>query len=256
MTTAAITGFRIGKRPPQLRVRRVERLGELERLEGGQPVSWETATKTDKWSLLVYAEPRPNAGCVELGELCRVHRGQVTGANRVWIAGRHTSGIPAEFLKPTITRAEELIAAEPVLEDHRHLARVVDLPADLGSVNELARILIERFIAWARAAGAADGYIARHRNPWWSIRLGRPAPIVCTYMARRTPAFVRNRAGAHLLNIAHGIYPREALSDRDLMRLVAALRVGVRRAHGRTYSGGLTQFEPREIERIPLPWPQ
>jgi hypothetical protein len=73
-------------------------------------------------------------------------------------------------------------------------------------------------------------------------------------MARRRPAFVRNRARAHLLNIAHGIYPREELSEDRLMKLVTALRQGVTREQGRTYSGGLTKFEPREIERIPIAW--
>jgi len=180
-------------------------------------------------------------------------RDRVTGSNRVWIAGKHTRELPDVFLKPTVTRAEELIRAEPVLEDHRHLARVVDLPASLDRVDASERRAIEQFIKWANDAGAADGYIARHRSPWWAIRLGNPAPIVCTYMARRVPAFVRNRAGASLLNIAHGIFPRERLSDEQLLGLVATLRSAVRRDQGRTYSGGLTKFEPREIERILIP---
>jgi hypothetical protein len=74
-------------------------------------------------------------------------------------------------------------------------------------------------------------------------------------MARRVPAFVLNRAGAHLLNIAHGLYPREALSDKQLVQLTAVLRRSVRQDQGRTYAGGLTKFEPREIERIPIFWP-
>ena len=255
MTTAAITGFRIGRRPRQLRIRSVETPFGLDRLEGGRTVSWETAAQTQKWSLLVHGTPRLPSGMIELGELCRVHRGQVTGANRIWIAGEHAHGIPGKFLMPTITHAAELIAAEPVLEDHRHLARVVDLPADLGELDNPARASVDRFIAWARAAGAAEGYIARHRKPWWAIRLGKPAPILCTYMARRIPAFVRNRAGAFLLNIAHGIYPRETLSEEQLLQLISILQTNVRQEQGRTYSGGLTKFEPREIERIPISWP-
>lgn len=199
--------------------------------------------------------PPPPPATIELGELCRVHRGQVTGSNRVWIAGKHTQTLPDRFLQPTITRAEQLIEAEPVLEAHGHLGRVVDLPASLDEIDPIERVLVERFIKWAKDAGAADGYIARHRSPWWSVRLGPPAPIVCTYMARRVPAFVRNCAGARLLNIAHGIYPREALPDEQLLRLAAALRASVRRDQGRTYSGGLTKFEPREVERILIPWP-
>ena len=72
-------------------------------------------------------------------------------------------------------------------------------------------------------------------------------------MARRPPAFVRNIAGARHINIAHGIYPREPLPDRALDRLAEALRRTVSPDLGRTYAGGLVKFEPREMERIPVP---
>jgi SAM-dependent methyltransferase len=255
MTTTAITSFRIGRRLTELRLRRIETPTGLDRLEGGRAVSWPTLTQTPRWSILVRNAPKPPPGAVELGELCRVHRGQVTGSNRIWIAGKHTRGLPDIFLKPTITRAEELIRAEPTLDDHRHLACVVDLPSSLDEIEAAERVAIERFIRWARDAGAADGYIARHRSPWWAVRLAKPAPIVCTYMARRVPAFVRNLAGARLINIAHGIYPREMLSDAELCQLTAVLRASVRQDQGRTYAGGLTKFEPKEIQRIPIFWP-
>lgn len=255
MTTAAITTFRVGRRPKALRMRSIDSTAGLDRLQGGRLVDWGEAARTKKWMLLVRRGPVKPAGTVELGELCRVHRGQVTGANRVWIAGAQTPRVPIEFLKATITRAEELIRAEPCLDDTRHLARVIDLPASLDELEPEAQESVETFIAWARTAGAAEGYIARHRSPWWAVRLREPAPIVCTYMARRSPAFVRNRAGARLLNIAHGIYPREMLSESRLGQLVGMLRVSVRPEQGRTYSGGLTKFEPREIERIPIIWP-
>lgn len=255
MTTAAITGFRIGRRPQMLRIRNVETPAGLDRLEGGRTIDWIEASRAKKWTLFLRETAIRPQGTIELGELCRVHRGQVTGANKIWIAGPNTPGVPWKFLKPTITRAEELIRAEPSLDRSDHLARVIDLPRSLDKLDREAKKAVERFISWARSAGAADGYIARHRSPWWAVRLGEPAPIVCTYMARRCPAFVRNRAGARLLNIAHGIYPREEMSESDLLRLVAAIRSGVRREQGRTYAGGLTKFEPREIERIPVPWP-
>lgn len=125
----------------------------------------------------------------------------------------------------------------------------------LDGLDAPERAAVDRFIAWAKAAGAADGYIAQHCKPWWAVRLAEPAPIVCTYMARRTPAFVRNRAGVFLLNIAHGIYPRGDLSEQQLLRLVEILLTSATRELGRTYAGGLTKFEPREIERIPISWP-
>src|SRR5262249_44538247 len=48
------------------------------------------------------------AGHVELGELCRVHRGQVTGANKVWVTSGNPAGLPGRFLFPAVTRASEL----------------------------------------------------------------------------------------------------------------------------------------------------
>ena len=75
-----------------------------------------------------------------------------------------------------------------------------------------------RFLRAAVAAGAADGYVARHRTPWWRVRLAEPPPILASYMARRPPAFVRNLAGARFLNIAHGLYPREPPLPRLLDR--------------------------------------
>jgi hypothetical protein len=254
MTTAAITCFRIGRRPPGLRVRSVNDPSALDRLEGGRTIDWAKASESRKWSLLLRNSPTPSPGTIELGELCRVHRGQVTGSNRIWIAAEHARGLPERFLRPTITRAEELISSEPLLDDDRHLARVIDLPATLDELSVAERKAVDQFLSWAHREGAADGYIARHRSPWWAVRLRNPAPIVCTYMARRVPAFVRNHAGARLLNIAHGIYPREELSEKQLLRLVDLLRTSVRQEQGRTYSGGLTKFEPRELERMPILW--
>lgn len=253
MSTSAITTFRVGRRGAKLRMRRVGTAAGLDRLCGGRSVDWAEAVHSRKWTLLVRDGPAKPAGMVELGEFCRVHRGQVTGSNRVWIVGLHTPTLPTEFLKPTVTRARELIGAEPSLDQTDHLARVIDLPCSLEALELETRKAIDRFIAWAKAAGVHEGYIARHRSPWWAVRLREPAPIVCTYMARRCPAFVVNRAGARLLNIAHGIYPREPLSEAALLRLTAALRATVTREHGRTYSGGLTKFEPSEIERLTIP---
>jgi predicted RNA methylase len=252
MTTAAITAFRVGRRPDRLAIGRAV---DLARLDGGTSVLWATAERTPRWSVLVRGSHPPPPGSVELGELCRVHRGQVTGANHIWVADARARGLPSCVLKPTVTSALEIIAAGPTLDDDTRLSRVIDLPADLDSLSPLARVMVDQFIAWAKSAGAADGYIARHRTPWWAVRLAEPAPIISTYMARRAPVFARNRVGARLLNIAHGIYPRERFTEDQLMALVTVLRSTVDRSGGRTYAGGLTKFEPRELERLPILWP-
>ena len=252
-TTAAITCFRVGRAPDVFRVRAVETRTALTGLATGRRVPWSEVEQAPRWSVIVRPSERPPAGYIELGELFRVHRGQVTGANRVWIAGDHSIRLPGQYLLPTVTRARELFAVGDVLADARVLRRVIDLPADLDELPRDARAAVERFLSWAKAKHADQGYVARNRRSWWSVGLRRPAPIVCTYMARRPPAFVRNLCGARLLNIAHGLYPREPVTDESMAALIAWLRTNVRVGAGRTYAGGLTKFEPREVERIAIP---
>ena len=74
-------------------------------------------------------------------------------------------------------------------------------------------------------------------------------------MARRPPVFVRNTASARHLNIAHGLYPRQPMSTEDLTALAAHLSEHTSLADGRVYAGGLTKFEPREMERLLVPRP-
>jgi predicted RNA methylase len=254
-TTGAITCFRVGQRPDALRVRSVESLDKLNGLSTGTLVPWETVARANRWSIIVRPGAAVPAGYVELGELCRVHRGQVTGANSIWIAGEHTKGLPEEVLEPTVTKARDLISAGDALADPQHLRRVVNLPADLDELSPELLPAVRRFLKWAKAQGADRSYIAQHRRAWWAVGLKEPAPLLCTYMARRSPAFVRNLCDARHINIAHGLYPREAMDVRTLDALAAWLRQNVHTESGRTYAGGLTKFEPKEIERLWVPRP-
>jgi adenine-specific DNA-methyltransferase len=194
-------------------------------------------------------------GLVELGELCRVHRGQVTGANKVWITAGAESGLPARFLHPAVTRASELFRAGDTLASSAALRCVIDLPADLRALPAGERAQVAAFLDRARAAGAAESYVARHRSPWWRVRLADPAPILASYMARRPPAFVRNLAAARHVNIAHGLYPRDPLPPAALDGLAAYLRNSVTTGQGRLYAGGLAKFEPGDMERLLVPAP-
>ena len=255
-TTAAITCFRVGRRPRNFRVRAVETRKALNGLTEGRDLPWTEVEKAPRWSIVVRPSEKPPADHIELGELFRVHRGQVTGANGVWIAGDHARGLPGKYLLPTVTRARELLAVGDVLADAGVLRRVIDLPADLDELSRDARSAVERFLSWAKARHADSSYIARNRRSWWSVGLREPAPIVCTYMARRPPAFVRNMCDARLLNIAHGLYPRESLTEESIAALIVWLKINVRLDAGRAYAGGLTKFEPKEVERIAIPNPE
>jgi len=260
--TSAVSCFRPGRRPGSMRLQVTATPAGLGELGGGRSVARATLSAAGRWGPLfrgaapASARPagRAPAGHVELGEICQVHRGQVTGANAVWVRDRAQASVPPRFRFPAVTRARELFGAAGMLAEAAALRVVIDLPAELDELSGPERALVGAFIARAARAGAADSYIARHRRPWWRVGLTAPAPIIASYMARRPPAFVRNLAGVRHLNIAHGLYPREPLPGVVLDRLAAYLRSSVALGQGRTYAGGLTKFEPSEMERLPVPW--
>lgn len=254
-STAAITTFEVGSKASSVRLRRVKRMKDLVDLSGGRLVRRERLEAESRWSRLTHiGRPSPE-GFVELGELCRVHRGTVTGANAVFIATANDGDIPDRFKRRSITKARELIAAGRVLDDASNLRCVVDLPDEFDELESYERAGVERFLADARARGAHEGYVARNRRAWWSVGMRAPAPILATYMARRAPSFVRNVAEARHINVAHGLYPRDPLSDFQMLRLVDYLSTGISVLDGRTYAGGLTKFEPGEMERLLVPSP-
>ena len=254
-TTAAITTFKIGSKPTSVKLRRVKRMKDMVDLSGGRPVRRERLELESRWSRLTHiGRPCPE-GFVELGELCRVHRGTVTGANAVFIANAETRDVPERFKLRSVTKARELIAAGRVLTDTTALRSVVDLPDDLDELSAQEKVAVEKFLQSARAQGADKGYVARNRRAWWSVGMRAAAPILATYMARSAPTFVRNIAAARHINIAHGLYPREALSEAQMTRLVEYLSTGISVLDGRTYAGGLTKFEPGEMERLYVPSP-
>jgi adenine-specific DNA-methyltransferase len=254
-STAAITFFEIGSKARSVRMRRAETADGLGPLNSDRLVHRGRLESQARWSHLTRRTKTAPAGYVELGEICRVHRGQVTGANCVWISGEHSRELPRTVLFASVTKAKELFTAGRALTDPTVLRQVIDLPVDLSALDPEARKMVERFLQFAKAAGADRGYVAKNRKAWWAVGLRSPAPILATYMARRPPAFVRNLAEARHINIAHGLYPREPLETSVLDTLAFFLARATRVEQGRTYAGGLTKFEPREMERLLVPSP-
>lgn len=252
-TTAAITCFRVGEKAAPVRVRSIDMLENINGLTNGISISRERLHAAPRWSIMVRPSRATTAGEVELGELFRVHRGQVTGANNVWIAGEHARDLPDRVKLPAVTKAADLFQAGAHLRSAERLRRVIDLPAELETFTALECARINAFLSWAKMNGADQSYIAQHRKAWWSVGLKGPAPILCTYMARRAPQFTLNECDARHINIAHGLYPREPLGNDVVARLVTWLNVHTSTSSGRTYAGGLTKFEPKEIERLRIP---
>lgn len=253
-TTATISTFTIGRNVESIGFRPVNSLDELGELKSPtNPVARDRLMEVGRWSTFIRTRSIIPSGYIELGELMRVHRGTVTGANAVWVTS-DGSGLPDSVLVPSVTKAKELFAAGAELSNDDRLKRVIDLPIEFEGAFEGAELRrIKRFLTEARRRDVHKGYIARTRKAWWSVGMRTPAPILATYMARRPPAFVVNSVRASHINIAHGLYPRQELPSEAIRSIASVLGSTATLSQGRTYSGGLTKFEPREMERLPIP---
>lgn len=252
LTTAAVTACSPWRSSEQIKFGQVDLAWDF---SSGNSVLLADLDAKSSWTKHLSDEPLKVAeeDLVELGEYFRVSRGQVTGANKVFIVGNETPPLPPICQVRTVTKAKDLSIEGHVLKCHDQLKEVVELPADLSGFSKGEMAQVNAFLEWARAQGAHESYIARHRKPWWRVGLHDPAPILCTYMGRRPPIFVLNQAKAPMLNIAHGLYPRKKMSQGTLDRVCLWLRENVSVGQGRTYAGGLTKFEPKEVERIRVP---
>ena len=189
-----------------------------------------------------------------LGDLFQITRGQVTGANPVWVLPPGQTLLPERLTLPTVTRAREII--DDVIgtpEAVGRLKRVASLPRDLAVLAPAERHAADLFIRLAQQAGADLGYVARQRKPWHWLDLRAPPAALVSYMGRRPPVFRANPQAVSYLNIAHGLYPRQPLPAGLLQRLLTHLNQSVDMHSGRVYGGGLVKFEPSDVARLRLP---
>ncbi len=207
-----------------------------------------------RWTSLCQPElTLPQTG-IEVGELFRVTRGQVTGLNAAWVLALGSDELPQELTWASVTRAREIIDGTLEADDAlTRLRRVANLPEDLSGLPASMRARVDAFLSRARAQGAADGYVARQRRAWHALDLRKAPAAMVSYMGRRPPAFRLNPHGASFLNIAHGLYPRAAITAAQLRLLLDFLNRHTDMRAGRMYGGGMAKFEPSDIARLRVP---
>ena len=243
MSSAAVVGFAQGN--PE---------GVVQVNEERVPLS--AFEKSTRWSQVISGmdDARKDTGLVRLGEFANVHRGVVTGKNKFWV--RRPGEVSEQLCTPVVAHARELTGDDPACRNVSRLSRLVTLPADLSTLPDDLHAEAQGIIDEGLRNDVDEGFVARHRKNWWSIKAPEPPAIMMTYMARHPPVFVINSDKLGMLNVVHGIYPSIELSEHALANLVDYLNNHVRMDDGRTYSGGLVKFEPREVERLLVPSPE
>ncbi|MEX2238726.1 MAG: N-6 DNA methylase [Dehalococcoidia bacterium] len=254
MTTAVITCFQAGSQNDKVRLQFAASPSDLHDLPSkGWPQSIASLASANRWTQQLTPRSPWERDTTRLGQLFRVHRGDVTGANGFFILSRTEAqerGVE-RWCRPAITSAEEILSGEGVVRDTAERRLLLDVPREL---DRSLHPSLDAYLRLGEPTGISGKYVTSHRRPWWSLNPKKPAPIVASYMARRAPVFALNPDGLALVNIAHGLYPVVELDEVELARFVELLNGQAFnfRGHGRTYHGGLEKFEPGEMENLRL----
>lgn len=209
---------------------------------------------------------------VRLSDLFDVKRGLVTGANDFFILTPEQITryqLPQEFLTPilpsprflSLDEIETDAAGNPLLEQ---LLFLLDckLPED-----ELTKYpALAKYLQLGKERGVHNGYICKHRSPWYVQEERSPSRLLCTYMGRTGKArsnpfrFILNHSKATVANVYLMLSPKpelERLLKDDLelyhhiWQALKSIAPEVLIGEGRVYGGGLYKLEPGELANVP-----
>ena len=225
-------------------------------------ISLADLSKLNKWQHLEDYSGQTEFGGRVLGDYFKAKRGIATGGNSFFIRSRsewHQEGISDEWLSPILPSPRNF-----------HLSEVTSDESGWPRESDTALLNIPKSSNYASLPSSVqnylntcpekirNGYILKHRTPWYSIGATASAPIICTYMSRSEEApfrFIRNRSNATMTNTYLGLYPQTSMSETELDNMCAALNeipAEVLINGGREYGGGLKKLEPRELMFLPI----
>lgn len=225
-----------------------------------------------KWLSLFSAKNAGDNPEVILSDLFKIKRGIATGSNSFFIMTRSAAaerGIPEQCVRPVLPSPrhlnETIIQAEP--DGYPALPQqlvVIDCSLPEAIVKERYPALWT-YLENGKAAGVAEGYLARKRDPWYRQENREPAPFLCTYMGRGRDGgapvrFIWNKSRAIVTNVYLGLYPIGSMAEAlradpslypEVFALLREISPADLKAGGRIYGGGLHKMEPSELGRLP-----
>ena len=225
-------------------------------------ISLKNLSRIPKWQHLENYTDQAETSNRVLGDYFKAKRGIATGGNSFFIRPRsewHKVGISDEWLSPILPSPRTFHLSE-VTSDESGWPKETDdalLSIPKSSTYSELPLPIQNYLA-SCPEKIRNGYILKHRTPWYSIGRTIAAPIICTYMSRskETPfRFIRNRSNAIMTNTYLGLYPQTSMSEEridNMCKVLNDIPAKVLINGGREYGGGLKKLEPRELMSLPI----
>lgn len=203
-----------------------------------------------------------------IGSFFNIKRGIATGDNNFFIINKDTKdkyNIPLAALSPLIPPPRKLHSKiytyEQALEDNLYLL----------SSHESIETIRDQYSGLFKylEKGISDGVNlkanCKNRVPWYGLEKRAPAPILVSYMGRKTNAsdipikFILNQTDSIATNSYLCLYPKDEYRPlavdayKMIWHILSSIPHDVLLAYGRSYGGGLLKWEPKELGLIPCP---
>lgn len=225
-----------------------------------------------KWSRFPTQQGRSVATENKLSDLFTIKRGIATGANSFFILTEQRVGelgLPRQWLKP-ILPSPRYLDSDEIEADTQGMPKIerrlflLSCDLDIDDIRTAYPALAD-YLKRGEVDGIPDGYICKHRSPWYSQENRPPAPFLCSYLgrsasARATPfRFILNHSQATAANVYLLLYPKPHLqrvleADRAACRKVwkalSSIGAAMLLSEGRVYGGGLHKLEPKELANV------
>ena len=225
-------------------------------------MSLQNLSRMPKWQHLESYTDQTETSNQVLGDYFRAKRGIATGGNSFFIHPRgewHKAGISDEWLSPILPSPRTFHLSEVTSDESGWPKESDDALLSIPKSSTYSELpsSIQKYLA-SCPEKIRNGYILRHRTPWYSIGRTTAAPIICTYMSRsnETPfRFIRNRSNATMTNTYLGLFPQTSMSEErmdDMCKALNNIPAEVLINSGREYGGGLKKLEPQELMSLPI----
>lgn len=227
--------------------------------------------KVAKWTAFPKrSSTKHSKSATTLGELFSIKRGIATGCNSFFmLSEERAKEIPQEFLTPILPSPRELDTDEikadrngnPIVSKKLFLLNC-DLPEPVVKRDHPS---LWKYLQEGIQKGVNEGYLCRHREPWYSQEHRLPPPFLLTYMGRPSSKskmpfrFILNHSKATAANVYLLLYPKPLLAEllkdkkevlRSLWQGLTAITEEMFTDEGRIYGGGLHKIEPKELCKV------
>ena len=194
-----------------------------------------------------------------LGRLADVDVGIVTGRNRFFVVTRDEAerlGL-AGHVVDVVGRTAAVKSIRFTRGDLRRYeesgrSKLIDLN---GLERSSFSAELEEYIRLGEEHGVDGGYKCRIRNRWFDVPSVYVPDAFLFRQIHRAPLLAANRAGATATDTIHRVRLVNGIDVDSLCgSMVNSFTFAWAEVCGRSYGGGVLELEPREAEKLPIPY--